>query len=362
MRKLHISSVRPGQITARTIFTESGSVLLGSGMELTERFIERLKRMGIDTIYIEDANTLDIIPEDVIHDDTRKEAVETVYKTMTNLMDQPRLVGRCSIPELGNSFRKIFGKIMGDLSTSQDVLVNLANLHVMDGYFFHHAVNVAVLAGVIGMAKGYNQSQMIELGIGALLFDIGMTQLPKELWNKKVELTEEERVRVSYHTEDGYNILRSQFNISLLSAHCALQHHERFNGSGYPRSLTDKNIHEYAQIVGLADVYDALISPRPFRKSFTPNEAIEYLFAAGNNFFDIELVKTFLNHIAIYPVATTVELNTGQTGVVSKVDPTVVHRPIIRIIQESDGTPLSSPYEIDLRKKEFMSITIMKTL
>lgn len=331
-------------------------------MELTARYIDRLINMGIDMVYIQDEITSDIIPEDIIRDETRKHAVESVYKTMTGLMDQPQIQRRSSVPDIGSSFRKIFGEIMNDLIGRKDILVNLTNLHVMDGYFFHHAVNVAVLAGIVGLAKGYNQSQLVELGMGALLFDIGMTQLPKELWNKKTELNDEERMRIRYHTEDGYNILRTQHNISLLSAHCALQHHERFDGSGYPRTLESTQIHEYAQIVGLADVFDALVSPRPFRKSYAPNEATEFLFAAGNSYFDLGLVKLFLKHVAIYPIASTVKLSSGHVGVVSAIDPAAVHRPIIRVIEEPDGTPTPVAYEIDLKHKDFMAVTILKVL
>lgn len=362
MKKLNIHSVKPGDIIAKTIFTESGSVLLGHGMELSDRYIERLKNMGIETVFVEDKHTGDIIPEEVLRDETRKLAVESVYKTMTGLMDQSKVTGRCSLPDLGSSFQKIFGEILVDLSTHKDVMVNLTHLHGMDGYFFHHAVNVAVLAGIVGMAKGYNRNQMIDLGVGALLFDIGMTQLPKNLWGKRTNLNDEERQRIQFHTEDGFTILRNQPNISVISAHCAFQHHERYDGSGYPRNLKESEIHEYAQIVGLADFYDALISPRPFRVGYTPNEAVEYLFACGNQLFELELVKSFLSHIAIYPVATTVKLNTGHVGVVSHVDPLAVHRPIVRIIMEPDGSSTPSPYEIDLKNRDNLSMIIIKTL
>lgn len=146
MRKVHITSAKPGDIIAKTIFTENGNVLLGTGVELSDRFIERLKNLGIDTVYIEDKHTTDIIPEDIIRDETRKKAVETVYKTMTSLMDSPVVKGRPSLPDLGKTFRSVFGDILTDISSRKEILVNLANLHIMDGYLFHHSVNVAVLA------------------------------------------------------------------------------------------------------------------------------------------------------------------------------------------------------------------------
>lgn len=362
MRKLHITSVKPGDVIAKSIYQENGNILLGMGVELTERYIERLKKLGIDTIYIQDKRTDDIIPEEVIRDETRKEAVDAVYRTMTTLMDQPQIKRRTSLPDFGITFQKVFREILHDLSSRKEVLVNLSNLHVMDGYFFHHAVNVAVLAGVVGLAKGYNQQQLMELGIGALLFDIGMTQVPKELWSLRKELTAEERQRLQYHTEEGFNILRNQNNISVVSAHCALQHHERYNGTGYPRRLCGKDIHEYARIVAIADVYDALISPRPFRKKYSPSEAIEYLFASGNTYFDLELLKLFLQHVAIFPIASTVLLSTGHTGVVSRVNPIAVNRPTIRILTNEDGSEVTTPYEINLYDKDWMTVTIVRTL
>ncbi|MCM3079560.1 HD-GYP domain-containing protein [Brevibacillus invocatus] len=362
MRKVHITSVKPGEVVAKSIFLENGNVLLGQGVELTDRYIQRLVHLGIDTLFIQDKHTEDIIPEDVIRDETRKEAVDTVFKTMTTLVDQPQVKRRTSMTDFGHTFQNVFREIMNDLSGRRDVLVNLTNLHVLDGYLFHHSVNVAVLAGVVGLAKGYNQQQMMDLGVGALLFDIGMTQVPKELWSRQTTLSDEERQRVRYHTEEGFNILRSQHNIALVSAHCALQHHERFDGSGYPRELAGEQIHEYARIVAIADVYDALVSTRPFRKSFSPSDATEFLFAAGNSYFDLELLKIFLQHVAIYPVASTVQLNTGQIGVVSHVNPLAVNRPTIRILQEMDGSPVTTPYEIDLYEKEWMSLTIVRTL
>jgi HD-GYP domain-containing protein (c-di-GMP phosphodiesterase class II) len=358
--KLRIQSVQPGNKVAKSIYTPNGNVLIGAGLELTERYIERLINLGIDTVYIDDPNTLDIIPDDLIRDETRKKAVEVIFKTMSTLMDQPFTRGRTSIPNLGSTFRSVFRDILGDLTMRKDILVNLANLHSLDGYFFHHSVNVAVLAGILGLAKGYNQNQLLDLGVGSLLFDIGMTQLPKELWNKSGPISNEERKRIQYHAEDGFNILRHQYDISLLSAHCAFQHHERYNGLGYPRKLQGEGMHEYAQIVAIADVYDALTSPRNFRDRHSPTEATEFLFAAGNNFFDIELVKLFLRHIAVYPIASTVQLNTGQIGVVSSIDPVAVHRPVIRIIQETPGISIASPYEIDLKSQ--FNLVIKRTL
>lgn len=360
MRKVQIGMVKPGDRVAKPIFQENGNVLLGDGVELNDRYIDRLRNLGIDFLFIEDGLTEDIIPEDTIRDETRKQAVDTIYKTMNSFKDQNVSKGRTIAPDMGRNFRAVFGQIMQDLSSRPNMLVNLTSIHAMDGYLFQHSFNVAVLAGIMGIAKGFNRNQLEELGIGALLFDIGMTKVPQKLLSHTGALSAEERTTVQSHAKDGFDILRKYHDISIVSAHCALQHHERFNGSGYPRGLKENEIHLYGQIVGLADTFDALTSPRPYRKRYTASEAIEFLFAAGGTYFDHELIKLFCRHISIYPVATSLLLSTGQVGVVSENNELAVHRPRLRIIMEPDGTMPASPYEIEL--KDELHITVVKEL
>lgn len=360
MKKMHIDLVEPGDVISKTIFQENGNVLLGAGMELTARYIQRLRNMGIDYLFIEDPLTEGITPEEPISDATRSAAVSEVYETMNAFKSNDLSKGKIIAPNIGKNFKDIFGSIMSDLSSRENIIVNLSSIHSLDSYLFQHSVNVAVLAGIIGLAKGLNRYQLEELGIGALLFDIGMTKMPEKLLNRTEKLTKEERALLETHPKEGFDILRKYHDISLVSAHCALQHHERYNGSGYPRGLMGNDIHLYAQIVGLADMYDALISPRPYRKRYRTSEAIEFLFAAGGTYFDHELIKLFCSHISIYPIATMLLLNTGQTVVVVQNSELALHRPVVRVVREADGSVPKTPYQFDLKNE--LHITIVKEL
>jgi len=360
MRKVQLGMVKPGDKVAKSIFQDNGNVLLGEGVELNERYIQRLENLGIDFLYIEDGNTTDILPEDTIRDETRSNAVNVIYKTMNSFKEEIVTRNRTIAPDMGRNFRAVFGSIMQDLATRPNMLVNLTSIHSRDAYLFQHSFNVAVLAGIMGIAKGFNRNQLEELGIGALLFDIGMTKMPQGLLTQTGRYSTEDLKILHTHPMEGFDILRKYHDISIVSAHCALQHHERYNGSGYPRGLKKDEIHIYAQIVGLADTYDALVSPRPHRKRYTTSEAIEFLFAAGGTFFDLELIKLFCSHISVYPVATTLLLSTGQEVVVSQNNEIAVHRPRVRVIKEKDGQPPASPYEIEL--KDTPHITIIKEL
>ena len=360
MKRLHIDLVSAGDIIARTITQENGNVLLGAGVELTVRYINRLRNMGIDYLYIEDKLTEDIIPDEPITEATRAVAVNEVFKTMNAFKDNELSKGRIIAPNIGKNFRDVFGSIMSDLSSRPNIIVNLSSIHSADSYLFQHSVNVAILSGIIGLAKGFNRNQLEELGVGALLFDIGMTKMPEKVMKQTGDLTKAERELLETHPREGFEILRKYHDVSLVSAHCALQHHERFNGSGYPRQLRGDETHIYAQIVGLADMYDALISPRPHRKRYTTSEAIEFLFAAGGTYFDHELIKLFCSHISIYPIATMLLLNTGQTVVVVHNSELALHRPTVRVLKEADGSTPTTPYQLDLKNE--LHITIVKEL
>ncbi len=349
MRLLSLQQVRPGMKLGRSVFTDDGKVLLGAGMVLTDKLILGLQRTGIDSIYIDDPRTSDIEVEDVIRPETRQHAVETIHRTVKHITNSNKLARRISVIDMGLHFQEVFHSILNDLMGNEQIVIHLANISSQSGAMYHHAVNVAVLATAVGMSIGYNRNQLTELGIGALLHDIGKIELPSELLNKTTRWTPEEQEIAKQHTINGFNILRKQHDISLLSAHVALQHHERLDGSGYPQGLRGNQIHEYAQIVAICDVYDSLTTPRPWRRRYMPQDALEYLMGAGGHLFEHRLIDAFRKHIAIFPLGCGVVLNTGETGVVCKVDPNCCQRPVVRILKDGRGNDVRFPYDIDLK-------------
>jgi HD-GYP domain-containing protein (c-di-GMP phosphodiesterase class II) len=360
MRKISIKIARPGEKLARDIITDNGNVLLRAGRELNNIILERLSKLSIDSIYIEDKLTEDIRPSESLNEDTRVQALTTVRHTMLRAASNPSIESLAAAPQLGAIFRDVYKRLLEAMTAHEPMLVNLADLHVSNDYLFNQSINVATLSILMGLSKGYNERQLEELGIGALLVDIGMLRLPKSLWNTDSPLTEEDRKIIRTHPEVGFQFLRKQEGISLISALCAQQHHERYDGEGYPNQLKGDEIHEYAQIIAIADVYSALTSTRTHRQRYTPAEAIEYLYAMGNSHFSMRMLQLFISQVAIYPVASTVLLNTGQTAVVYEVKPSLVTRPIIRIISEADGTPVSVQHNLDLSLHH--NVTIVNTV
>jgi HD-GYP domain-containing protein (c-di-GMP phosphodiesterase class II) len=356
MRLLSIQQCRPGMLLARRLYNEEGLVLLGEHVELTEALITRLSQFGIDYVYIEDARTDDVIAVEPISDETRSLAVREIRTQFRRMMDTSNRTKMIS-SNLGKSFRSVLNMVMDDLSNHKDAMIMLTNISLTDHYLFHHSLNVCVYASLLGMAHGYSQDELMTLGLGALLHDIGKTQIDLNVLTKPGKLTDPEFQEMQRHAELGYRMLKDEPNIPLLSAHCAFQHHERVNGSGYPRGIQGQEIHEFARWIGLVDSYDAMTTHRVYRRAMLPHQALEVLFTGSGTLYDQEKIQTFRDRVAIYPLGVTVTLNTGETGVVVDQNASFPQRPIVRILQDPDGQELTAPYEVDLSKKLTILIT-----
>lgn len=359
--------MRDGDILQCPVRTSNGTVLLKAGTCLTESYIERLKMHGIDSAYIEErrnggyavlASASGKLKKSERGEDT-EELGKRVYNALTKLTESDFIRGRTSVPLMEHRYRKTFRPILFDVASHNTVIDGLTILYRSDPLLYEHAMNVAFYAGVIGLAFGYSSSDLLELTIGALLFDLGMAEMPRDLLTSTRRLSAADRTLLESHARIGFDLLIGMRDIPTRSARCALQHHERFDGSGYPYRLSGQEIDPFAQIVAIADTYDALVSPRHHRKAFARGEAMEFLLGTGNQFFDLELVRCFHKHINIYPVASRVLLSNGQVGVVSQAGE-ITHRPIVRVVRDTGGKFMKVPYELDLKIRT--DITIVSTV
>ena len=182
---------------------------------------------------------------------------------------------------------------------------------------------------------GLERGDLFELGLGAILHDIGKIFIPKEILNKDQKLTPEEFEEIKSHSIRGYTFLADQWNIPAQANAVVLSHHEKYDGTGYPHNLRGKTIPPYGRIAAIADVFDALTSNRPYRKALSPSEALEYIMGNGGIHFDPQIIGTFVEGIALYPVGTKVELNNGMHGIVVKNYPNLGTRPVVKILSDA---------------------------
>ncbi|HEU4963407.1 MAG TPA: HD-GYP domain-containing protein [Bacilli bacterium] len=348
MRLASLQSIEPGVKLARPLLDEKGIVLLGEGVELSSFLLKRLNGMGITSAYIEDGRTEDIVVEDVISQQTRQEAIGLVNETLHQITSAERFPRHYQQPQFGRKVRDLFDVILHEMREKDDLVINLANIYTTDGELYHHSVNVSLMALAIGMEYGLSEKQLLDLGVGTLLHDVGKLQVPPEILNKPGRLTPEEFEVVKGHAQFGYDLLRAQDDISPVSAHVALQHHEKVDGTGYPRGLGGRDMHIFGKITAVADVYEALTANRVYRQGQLPHLALELLLGACGTHFDKEIVELFLGTIAIYPLGMTVVLNTGETGVIAALNRHHPQRPVVRILKDRAGQDLKLPYHVNL--------------
>ncbi|MDR3563745.1 MAG: HD-GYP domain-containing protein [Negativicutes bacterium] len=340
MLRIPVIHARPGLITSRNIYHTNGNLLLGQDIVLDRRLLSRLGNMGIDSIYVKHPFSEERPPE-ILHEKTRVEAVRQVGNTFTQLRDTKVL----NVAGLNNAVKMI----IEDIIDNRDVLIHLTDVRVYDDYTFGHSVNVCLISTMIGLKMGMNGRELQEMAVGAILHDIGKMTLPLPVLNKKTPLTPKEWDLIRGHAATGFEILRHPGSIPLISGHVAFQHHENYDGTGYPRALSGEEIHRYARIAAVADLYDAITSDRPHRLAMLPHEAYEVILGSRGTKLDPEITDVFLQNVSLFPLGSVVALDTGEIGVVVKLIPKLQARPIIKIVYDRSGKNiLDQPRLVDL--------------
>jgi HD-GYP domain-containing protein (c-di-GMP phosphodiesterase class II) len=208
--------------------------------------------------------------------------------------------------------------VVASVLRSPDAYFWLSSLRRRDPYAYGHALNCAALGAALGRQIGLPAEPLIELAGAALLMDLGMSLLPDGLCNHGLVLSEAQRRKVQAHVELGLQALEGQAGVSLEQQLWIAHHHERHDGSGYPRGLVGLGIPLFARMLGLVDTFDALCSDRPHRRGISRHDATQWLYRERERLFQSELVEQFGQALGVYPTGTLVELSTGEVAIVSQ--------------------------------------------
>ena len=332
MRYVKAEHLEKGMVLVYSLYDNNEKVLLKANRKLTQNYITRIQQMDIMGLYVfEDDEIDEHVP--TVSEQTRLKAIKSLKKL--NIDD-------CIF---------IANNIVEEIRECESMVVETINLSTYDNYTYTHSVNVDILSVILGVAIGLRDDELRKLSQAALLHDIGKTCVPIEILNKPGKLDNDEWEEMKKHPRYGYNMLKDNYDVSSVTRNAILSHHENEDGSGYPRNLTSEQIHLFAKIIHIADVYDALTTKRVYKDAMNPADALEYLMANTGRLFDKELVTTFLEYIAPYPLGVQVELSTGQKALVVKNNRKMLARPVVRL----DGGAL-----IDLMER--LDITIVKLL
>lgn len=342
MRFLSIDNVVPGTKLGKPLYSEQGIVLLRVNAELTESILRRLKALGFTGLYIEDEISEGIIIEDIVDERLRLEAASRLENIV---------VSNGNIAEMA----PLIADIVDSIIHNKDVEVNMNHLWGHHEYTYLHCVNVGILAVSVGIKLNLNREELLCLGAAGILHDIGKKCIPLEILDKRGTLTDNEYDIMKNHPGLGYEILANAIELSSVTKVGVLEHHERYDGSGYPRGLRGEEITIFGRILAVADTYDAMTSDRAYRNAFSPSEAVEYLMGNGNKLYDSAIIDTFIRCVTIYPVGTCVELSDGTQGIIIKNYCDCVLRPVIR--------NLTTKKLVDLKNdKKYYNICITKLI
>lgn len=292
---------------------------------------------------IHDGTTVISIPYKAEMQAARKVKTEA-KKIITNIMQDVRMGKQVELEAVDN----VVEKMMDSIFRNAGALTTLSRLKSKDEYTFMHSVNVCVLMVAFCKGVGIDREVMKRVGSGALLHDIGKVKVSQDVLNKPGKLTDDEFLQMKNHVVQSKIILSNTPGIYQEAIEVASQHHERFDGTGYPNKLKGDGISQFGQMASIVDVYDAITSDRVYHKGMDSAEALRKLYEWSKFHFRPELVQLFIKTVGIYPVGTVVRLESGLIGVVKEPGVENMLRPLLRVFHDTKKQRYVTPYEMNL--------------
>lgn len=318
-------------------------VLIAKGTHLDAYQIEALSRMGITGVYVAEGKE---DPEPV-----KELEQKTLSASVKNNISKTRKSDPAKV-ELSESIKKrvsegiqflyndtestaftstsanITKNLLKAIDDNEAVAVDISALKTSDEYTFKHSVDVATMSMIVAKKMGMGKDDVYNIGIAGLLHDMGKSKIPPDILNKPAKLTDEEFEVMKQHSVYGYRILKNKNDFAVPIATAVLQHHEKVNGTGYPMGVTSEKIIPYAKILSVVDVYDALVTERPYKDAMSQRNAIEIIMSMTAE-LDITAMRSFLGSVILYPVDSVVSLSNGEEACVVENHPEAVLRPTV---------------------------------
>ncbi len=347
MGALKLSDVKPGMILEKAIYLPgTDKCLLKAGTILSNRNLDKLRELGIARVDIGDRNTILLTPTDKMEESLVEDFIHRLREIAP---ERPEANKNDKVVEVAKQLEELIQKI----SKNEEVVKCLVELRIIDKVrLYDHSIYTAVLSGLIAGSMGMSYEDMVMVVIGALLHNIGIEEMPTLV--KEDNFNAQQQKLWEEHPTYGY-YFALQKNIPRAIANCIQSHHERHNGSGFPKGLKGEEIPMGARIIGLCANYAEAV----IYKNIPPYMAVEELYGTSGMYYDPQVVKAFVNNIPIYPLGTMVRLSTKEVGIVSNIRQNEGPRPIIKIYYNRVNRPISEDKIIDLGKERTIFIEEM---
>ena len=316
--------LQEGMKIDQSIIDGTNRVLIARGAVMDDFMINGLRKLGISGVYIREGE------EEVVESSEDEPVSPATLATIEKLKVEDRksvsisesvrarvaegvsyLYSNTDSAQLADTTKDITNDLMKAIDENDAIAVDISALKVSDEYTFKHSVDVATMAMIVAKKLNMSKDDIYDIGIAGLLHDIGKSKIPNEILNKPGTLTDEEFEVMKQHSVFGYRILQENKDIKETIKLAVLQHHEKINCNGYPMGVGAEQICTYAKILSVVDIYDALVTERPYKEGFTPRDAVEMLMAMTAE-LDIVSLRGFLGSVILYPVGTTVGLSNGE--------------------------------------------------
>jgi HD-GYP domain-containing protein (c-di-GMP phosphodiesterase class II) len=354
MNAIPVSELRENSYFNAPLYLEDGYILLSPDTEITAELIERLKRWGYQQVLTEGSaveapaysqsgatDTKTSVLELDIKEKQQIEEARKLYYSLANFTVETfkryREENKLSIPHLSEQMKQLIEK----LKSSRDAVLRYPEFSFpSENYLYTHSVNSTILALAIGDLMKLPPHRLIELGIAAVLHDIGMLKLPDAIYLKSSALSEKELQMVQAHTTLGYRILKG-FSVSEEIALGAYEHHERLDGSGYPRALVGDKASLYSRIIAVVCSYDAMSSKRLYKSQKDMHTALMELVKQRNRKYDERVVRSLIVCLSVFPLGSLVLLSDEAIGRVVKTNPENPRFPFVQILFDRGGNRIT---------------------
>jgi HD-GYP domain-containing protein (c-di-GMP phosphodiesterase class II) len=337
-----------------------GPPLLRRGVSMDAKYLHALRAKGVLSVWVEDQLSEGVVPARVLSPETEHRAVKAVTAALASASDG-LTSGRGLALEAVHELAKVAMLIADEVHSSPELVLHLSHMMSSDQYLIQHAVDVTALGTVLASRLFREHGWVDHLGerrrtdvdprlakiaLGLLLHDIGLLAVPRDMLFKHGPLDEDEWQHVRQHPQIGVEMLGD--NVSFLIKAVVKQHHERWDGSGYPDGISGEKIHQFARIAAVADVYDAATSARVYRWPKKPHEGVAIIERGDGTEFDPEVVEVFRRVVMPYPPGEEVTLADGRSALVVAVDPRAPYAPTVRVmnggrVEEIENAILALP-------------------
>jgi|HigsolmetaAR203D_1030402.scaffolds.fasta_scaffold00761_25 HD-GYP domain-containing protein (c-di-GMP phosphodiesterase class II) len=354
MPQVTINQLKSGEILAEDVMTKMGNLLLQKGSRITQREIEILRAFLIEQVNVEYPQQKQVTSaaKDVAEEAITNIRLEHFYRAYDEMLELHKKVFLSAAPGMNlpvMDLRAKLDRLIGLIDQYNPLTFAPRRYHV-DDYLHHSGVLTALTSYLIAVWNDVPKKDHIPISMGALLHDIGNMVIDQAIFKKTGKLTRDEMEEMKKHTVNGYNILKMVTTINEGTKLCALQHHERMDGGGYPLGLKGTGIHLYARIVAISDTFHAMTLNRLHRQKTSPYLVLEELHQETFGRLDPILVNKFIERLTQFNIGTVVRLNTGQIGEIVFTEAAHPTRPWVKI----DGEIIN----LNLNRKLYISEVI----